>query len=303
MQSDLRQIRYFIATAEELHFRRAAERLGIAQPALSRAIRKLEIELGVTLFRRTNRSVRITEAGKIFFEGCRIIVNAVERTIEETRRADDGRKGTLRIGYTDMAIAGVLPGLLKEFREQQPDITLKPQHGVTVTQLNKIDEGDLDVGFVTGPISKEGYDQRIIQSEAMLCVCVDHHPFAKRQSIQISDLANEDFVHGSSKDWEHFYDYLIPICRRAGFVPRIVQEAFNTAGILGLVACGMGVTVLTEQVCSSLSPDLAAIPIRDVSERLVTSAVWNTDSKTGPIGFFVDYLRCLPEPEGIAARI
>lgn len=294
MRSDLRQIRYFVATAQELHFRRAADKLGIAQPALSRAIQSLEAELDVALFVRTNRSVQLTTAGRVLLEGAREIIALTERTLEHTRTAHDGRAGELRIGYTDCAIAGALPGLLKGFQERHTRITLKPQHGVTLTQIQRLEDGKLDVGFVTGPITRNGFDQRVVQSEAFECVVADSHAFAKRASITIAELADEDFVHGSSKDWQHFYDYLLPLCRRAGFAPRIVQEAFNTAGILGLVSCGMGVTVLTEQVCQALGAGLVAIPLRDVEERLVTSAIWREDHLIGPARHFVDYLRDLP---------
>lgn len=294
MRSDLRQIRYFVATAEELHFRRAANRLGIAQPALSRAIQALETELDVALFVRTNRSVQITTAGRVFLDGAREILALTDRTLEDTRTAHDGRMGALRIGYTDFAIAGALPSLLKHFQERHPRVTLKPRHGVTQTQIQLLEEGQLDLGFVTGPIVRDGFDQRVVQSEALQAVVPDSHRLAARAGVCIADLAEEDFVHGSSKDWQHFYDYLFPMCRRAGFSPRIVQEAFNTAGILGLVSCGMGVTVLTERVCAALGQGLVAIPIDDADERLVTSALWRPDHLSGPARHFVDDLHTAP---------
>lgn len=290
MLSDLRHLRYFIATAEELHFRRAAERLGIAQPALSRAIQKLEAELGASLFRRNNRNVQITVAGEIFLARCREITSMMERGVEEVRNARDGRVGALRIGYTDFAIAGALPALLKGFQEHLPQITLKPQHGVTLTQLQLLDEGKLDFGFVTGPINREGIAQWPVQSERFVCVCPDTHPFVLRSGVTLGELSDQDFVLGSSMDWKHFYDHLMPMCRRAGFMPRIVQEAFNTAGILGLVSCGMGVTILTETVCVNLAPGLAKLPIIDLDERLITHAIWRRDRKEGPVAHFVDYL-------------
>lgn len=290
MKFGLRHIRYFTAVAEELHFRRAAERLGIAQPALSRAIRYLEEELEVTLFNRTNRSVQITEAGKTFLKGCRGVMNAVEHTVENTRRVHQGQEGTLRIGYTDMAIAGLLPRRLKDFQTLQPGIVLKPHHDVTTTQLHKLDDGELDIGFVTGPISRLDYSQCLIQSENFVCVLYEHHPLAKRSSIRLEELAHEDFVHGTPGDWQHFHDYLIPLCRRSGFVPRIVQEAFNTAGILGLVACDMGVTILTESARSSAGPGLVIIPLSDVSEQLQTVAIWKSEPTDRITSLFIDFL-------------
>ncbi|PJI84376.1 LysR family transcriptional regulator [Yoonia maricola] len=295
MRSDLRLIRYFVAVAEELHFRRAADRLGIAQPALSRAIQTLETELGVALFTRSNRNVQITPAGKVFLDRSHEMLSLMERATEDVHNAHHGRIGSLRIGYTDIAIAGPLPTLLKDFQGRHPQIILQPQHGVTLTQINRLTEGKLDIGFVTGPVNKDDYDEQPVQSERFVCVCADSHPFARRTGIQLTELATEDFVHGSSTDWQHFYDYLIPLCRRAGFMPRIVQEAFNTAGILGLVSCGMGVTVLTESVCLGHGPGLMVVPIEDLTERLITSAIWRRDHVVGPTGHFVNYLRDLPK--------
>ena len=294
MRSDFRRIRYFVAVAEELHFRRAADRLGIAQPALSRAIRAMEEQMGAALFVRSNRAVKLAPAGHVFLERAYEILGLVERAGQDVRNAHEGRVGMLRIGYTDFAIAGSLPPLLKEFQALQPQITLRPQHGVTLTQLKRLAEGKLDIGFVTGPISASGYAQRPVHAERFVCVCSDSHPFAGRDGIRLADLAEEDFVHGGATDWQYFYDYLNPLCRRAGFMPRIVQEAFNTAGILGLVACGMGVTVLTEDVARTLGPGLRVVPIMDVSERLITCAIWRQDQVRGPIGHFVEYLGSLP---------
>ncbi len=294
MRSHFRRLRYFVAVAEELHFRRAAERLGIAQPALSRAIRSMEEEMGAALFARTNRAVKLAPAGQILLERAYEILSLVERAGRDVRNAHDGRVGMLRIGYTDFAIAGPLPELLKEFQASQPQITLRPQHGVTLTQLRRIAEGKLDIGFVTGPVRVPGYAQRPVHAEKLICVCPDSHPFARRDSIRLADLAEENFVHGGAQDWQYFYDYLNPLCRRAGFMPRITQEAFNTAGILGLVACGMGVTVLTEGVARTLGPGLKVVPIQDVPEKLITCAIWQQDQARGPIGHFVKFLEDVP---------
>ncbi|MBW4710492.1 LysR family transcriptional regulator [Roseobacter sp. YSTF-M11] len=291
MKFGLRHIRYFIAVAEEQHFRRAAERLGVAQPALSRAIQYLEKELGVVLFTRSNRNVQITPAGESFLAGCRGVINSIDHAVDNTRLAHRGLLGSLRIGYTDMAIAGCLPVLLKAFQDGHPNIILQPHHDVTVTQLQKLDTGALDIGFVTGPINRTGYRQCPVQSERFVCVVYESHPLAGRAAIRLEELAGEDFVHGSSKDWEQFHSYLLPLCRRSGFVPQVVQEAFNTAGILGLVSAGMGVTILTESVLNAIGPGLVAIPIEDASERLQTVAFWKRDAPDGAMQLFVDFLQ------------
>ena len=290
MRFGLRHIRYFIAVAEELHFRRAAEKLGVAQPALSRAIHYLERELEVRLFNRSNRSVEITSAGFTFLQGCRSVLNSVEHAVENARWVHDGQLGSVRIGYTDMAIAGVLPSILKKFHEQQQRIILQLHHDVTITQMQKLDEDELDVGFVTGPINRFGYEQKLIQSERFVCVVYENHPLAKCDGVKLEELAQENFVHGISKDWKQFYSYLLPLCRRSGYIPKIVQEAFNTSGILGLVACGMGITILTESVRGSIASNLVVLPIVDVLEELQTVAIWKSDAIDGSKKLFIDYL-------------
>ncbi len=290
MRFGLRHIRYFIAVAEELHFRRAADRLCIAQPALSRAIRFLENDLEVQLFDRSTRSITITPAGQTFFEGCLKVVNSVEHLVENTRQVDEGQIGALQIGYTDTAISGVLPSRLKEFQDLHPGINLKPHHDVTTTQLDKLDQGILDVGFVTGPVTRPGYEQCTIQSERFVCVVYDSHPLAPRGTLRLEELSGESIVHGASNEWQHFHSHLIPMCRRAGFELRIAQEAYNTAGILGLVACGMGVTLLTGSVRNALIPGLTVLELEDVDEELQTMAIWRADAANASQSFFADFL-------------
>lgn len=295
MRFGLRHIRCFVAVAEELHFRRAAEKLGVAQPALSRSIRYLEKELDVTLFLRSNRNVKITQAGATFLKGCRNILNRVERAVDDARLADQGQIGSIRIGYTDNAITGALPSIIKNFQAQQPGIVVRIHHDVTTTQFVKLAEEEMDIGFVTGPIGRSGFEQCLIQSERFVCVVYENHKLANRRSIHLEELANEDFVHGLSNDWEHFYSHLIPLCHKAGFVPKIVQAAHNTASILGLVSCGMGITILTENVRNSIGPGLTIIPIEDISERLQTVAIWKAEVMDGSIELFVDYLHSVTD--------
>ena len=291
MRIGLRHIRNFVAVAEELHFRRAAEKLGLAQPALSRSIQYLEGELKVTLLRRSNRNVEITEAGKTFLNGCRNILHSVERTVDDTRLAHIGQLGSVRIGYTDNAISGNLPAILKDFQALQPRISIQIHHDVTATQLIKLAKRELDIGFVTGPIGMSGFEQCLIQSERFVCVVYENHPLAHRSSIRLRELANEEFVHGLSHDWEHFYSHLIPLCRKSGFMPTIIQEAFNTASILGLVASGMGITILTENVQSLVGSGSVIIPIEDIAEELQTVAIWKADRTESAKALFLEHLR------------
>lgn len=294
MGIDLRHLRCFMAVAEEMHFRRAAEKLGIAQPALSRTVQNLESELGVTLFDRSNRIIQMTSAGETFLRGSRAVLSSLEQTVDDARRVHLGKIGSLRVGYTDFAIAGGLPDHLRIFQDLQPDIDLRLRHAVTSDQLIMLDAGDLDFGFVTGAIDREGYGHCVMQSERFVCVVYDGHPLAGRATIRLEELAQEKFVHGSVRDWEYFFSYLIPMCRKAGFEPNITQEGLNSAAILGLVACGMGVTILTDWVCGAVGPGLRIIPFSNVTDRLETTAIWRTDTTHKAKDHFIAFLNDRP---------
>lgn len=291
MKIDLRHIRYFLVLAEDLNFHRASAHLHISQPALTRTIQHLEAELGVLLFERSQNFVRLTDAGRAFREGGRRVLNGMDATIDLTRRVGIGEAGALRVGYTDFAIVGALPELLKQFHQQHPGITVRPHHGVTATQLKELQDDKLDIGFVTGPVRHPGFQSQVVQNDLLICIVPEGHPLAARESVALVDLAEEDFVHGPAEDWAHFYDYLFPLCRKAGFQPRIVQEAFNSVGILGLVSCGMGITILTESIYDFATGGLVPLPIRDVTEAMVTEAVWVSDNLRLPTQHFVDFLQ------------
>lgn len=290
MKIGLRHMRYFLALAEALNFRRASEHLHISQPALTRTIQHLEAELQVMLFERSQNFVRLTDAGRAFQEGGRRVINGMEATIDLTRRVSIGEAGALRVGYTDFAIAGALPELLKQFHQKHPGITVRPHHGVTATQIKELDNDRLDIGFVTGPIRQPGFQSRVVQTDRPICIVPEGHHLATRKSVALADLEDEDFVHGPAEAWAHFYDYLFPLCRRAGFQPRIVQEAFNSVGILGLVSCGMGITILTESIYNFGTGGLVPLPITDITEVMVTEAVWASENLRLPTQHFVDFL-------------
>jgi DNA-binding transcriptional LysR family regulator len=291
MTIDLRHFKCFVAVAEELHFHRAAKRLGVAQPALSRTISNLERELGVTLFLRSNRSVKITTAGETLLKGCTEVLNKAAQVVEDTRRVDQGKIGTLRIGYTDNAINGKAPSLLKTFQDAQPDIDLRLIHTVTSDQLVALEDDSFDFGFITGFVARPGFEQCRIQREQFVGVVYEGHALANRKSLSLKDFANEPIVHGARKQWEHFYSYLTPLCHKAGFELNIAQEGLATSDILRLVACGMGITILTESVLETLGPGLIVIPFDDVTDKLDTVVIWKSGNQNSAKEHFISYLR------------
>lgn len=291
MSIDLRHFRCFVAVAEELHFHKAAKRLGVAQPALSRTIQNLERALGVTLFVRSNRSVEITTAGQSFLKGCKEVLNRTNQIVEDAQRVHQGKIGTLRIGYTDNAINGHAPELLKNFQSSQPDIELRLTHTVTSNQLVDLEEGTIDFGFATGSVARSGFGYCCIQREQFVCVVYEGHRFSERKSVDLKEFATEAMIQGAPEQWEHFHSYLTPLYRKAGFEPVIAQVGLATSDILRLVACGMGITILTETVADTLAPGLRVIPLEGVSDRLDTIVVWRTDQTNSAKEHFISFLR------------
>ena len=285
---DIRHMRYYIAVAEELNFRRAAERLHVAQPALSRAIRQLEADLGTTLLERTNRRVEMTDAGVVFLEGCRHIASNIEALVEQTVRARDGEIGHIYIGYTDFAISGALPGIMQDFRASYPEVSVDLAHMVTATQLEALRRSEIQVGFLTGPINEPGFDQLVVQHERLVVILPEAHPLARLRSIPLERLAEEPFVTGQAAHWRHFLSHMTAVCHGAGFTPRIVQEAYNSEGIFGLIAANMGVTLHAESARNHFRKGIAIRPLRDNDYRVSTLAIWRSDAPSPALRRFVE---------------
>ena len=290
MKIELRHIRHFIAVAEDLHFRRAAERLNISQPALSRSIQHFENCIDMRLLERNNRNVNLTKAGEVLLAGCQSAVATIEGALMQARKTGLGQAGHLAIGYTDFAISGCLPLILQSFREKHPAITVEPLFGMTDMQLAHIHAGKLDLGFVTGPVEQPDIHSAVVQRDRFVAVLYEDHPLARKDKIYLSELAHEPFIMGSLKDWRHFHEHTLKICRDAGFVPNMVQQAFNSEGIFGLVACGMGVTIHIECANNYLRKGLVVKPLRGLDATLQTVAVWKEDAHAPARQVFAEFL-------------
>lgn len=290
MHIGMRHIRYFVAVAEELHFRRAAERLNISQPALSRAIRHIEAEVGVQLFERSNRHVALTHAGANFLRGCSTALTYMDGAIDQAQKATTGERGHLVIGYTDIAIAGRLPQILKSFSQRYPEVTLEPRHDYTLAQLGDLESGALDFGFLTGPALPEGLDSVVVQRDGFIVVLYGTHPLVRHREVPLAALAGEPFVLGTKSNWTHYHDHLYRLCREAGFEPEVVQTASNGEGIFGLIACEMGISVQATSIENCLRKGLETRPLKDCSETVPTLAAWNRATLSPVKQRFIDHL-------------
>jgi DNA-binding transcriptional LysR family regulator len=241
---ELRHLRYFTAVAEELHFGRAAERLGIAQPPLSQQIKSLEELIGHPLFERRPQ-VRLTTAGEALLEVARRTLAQVEEGLELTRRAGRGEVGRITVGFAASILTTPLPEILRAYREQYPGIELRLRELSSAAQAAALAEGSIDVGFVREAVV-QGSDficEPILREEFM-AVLPPSHPLAERGQLPLTDIAEEPFVHFPRAVAPALFDQIADACRRAGFRPRVVQEAQEWLTILGLVEAGLGVSLV-----------------------------------------------------------
>jgi DNA-binding transcriptional LysR family regulator len=246
---ELRQLRYFVAVAEELHFRRAAERLHISQPPLSQQIRALEDELGFALLIRTRRRVQLTAAGEAFLRDVRALLGDLEGAVATARRIDAGQTGRLRIGFVGSALLSIVPATVERFRAARPGVAIELRERSTVDQLRAVAAGVVDVGLVRPPIE----DDRELRAATVLrertvAALPAGHALAALNRVPLRRLATEPLVLFPRAQAPGFHDLLIGALADTGTGPRVIQYAPEMLTIIGLVAAGTGVSLVPASV-------------------------------------------------------
>ncbi|WP_414444521.1 LysR family transcriptional regulator [Burkholderia sp. 22PA0099] len=243
---ELRHLRYFLAIAEELNVTRAAERLGIGQPPLSQQIRNLERELGVDLFRRTAHGVLLTSAGEAFrVEAVRVLEDAA-RARRAAQQAGNGETGSLRLGFTASAVFNpVVPALIQRFKAAYPGVDVTLDEANSPSLVRRLLDERLDAVFVRpGAVAVAGVALRPFPDEPMKLVVPATHAFAKRRRVALEALADEAFVLVPGPAGATLYAEIVDACRRAGFAPRLAQEAPQISSVINLVAAGLGLSIV-----------------------------------------------------------
>lgn len=251
MSIELRHLRYFIAVADELHFSRAAERLGISQPPLSQQIRDLEDTLGVRLLRRTNRRVELTDAGRAYLDAAKDIVARVENAGDTARRAERGEIGELQVAFTrSTPLVAPFARAIRAFRETYPAVHLVLQERNTLQQIECLLDGRQQIGLLRGTTLPAPLIARKLVDDPLVAVIRADHPLARRKrgKLRMGELAEENFIVFTRAAGTGIHDQLLAMCRKAGFSPRISQEAGESSTMVGLVAAGLGVAVLPESL-------------------------------------------------------
>jgi DNA-binding transcriptional LysR family regulator len=288
---ELHQLKYFVAVAEELNFARAAERLHISQPPLTRQIQQLEKELGVQLFNRTTRRVQLTEAGQIYLEEARATLAQVKRGVSVARRANRGEIGRLVIGFEASSAYDILPQSRQLFKKQFPNVELKFVDMRTDDQAQALHEGWISLGFVLPPLHNDALAVETVLREPLVAAIPRNHPLSRKSKVALQDLAAEAFVMSSRNNRCGLYDQVISVCHHAGFTPKVVQEANEMQIMLGFIAAGIGVSLLPEHVRRLRKPGIAFRPLMPSSAEVELAVAWRRNDSSPVLHEFLEIVR------------
>src|SRR3954470_22083889 len=292
---DIRQLRYFMAVAERLHFGRAAEALHISQPPLSRAIRALEEELGVALFSRTRRRVDLTPAGTRLLEEARRVTAQLERTVHELRAMSDGAHTRLRIGFVSLADYGVLPGLLKAYKSAQPGVRLALREMLSPDQASALAAGELDFGLLLPPVAGAArLEHLVVQRERFVLALPARHRLAAASGrVALREMAGEPFVTIPRQIAPRLYDIVAQLAAQAGISLNIAQEAIQMQTVVSLVSSGLGAAVVPASVANLGRRGVVYRELADRHPRLDVWLAWRRGSLGRAGEEFVSHARRL----------
>jgi DNA-binding transcriptional LysR family regulator len=259
---DLNQLRCFVTVAEELHFGRAAARLNMTQPPLSRQIQVLEHIVDAPLLERTSRSVRLTPAGRSFLPEARRILKLAESASQVARRIAMGKTGSLKLGYTAAAAYGYLPELIAACRARLPEVDFSLKEMVSGDQLEALTSGQIDAGLLRPPIGRPELATRRVLAEPLLAAIPRKHPLASAAMLSIKDFDGQPFVMYSPYESRYFHDLLVALFTQADILPRYVQHLGQIHSILAMVRAGLGAAIVPAAAASLRIADVKLRPLK-----------------------------------------
>jgi DNA-binding transcriptional LysR family regulator len=274
---ELRHLRYFVALADNLHFGKTAASLGIAQPSLSHQIRQLEEELQLKLFERTNRRVRLTDPGRLFLVEARAVLALANRAAVLARRTSLGETGTLRIGLAGWIDSSAIAAIVERFHERMPAIRVELQSMPSPLQMAAVRDGELDIAFVQPSVPERSLASELLSAEPLVVALPDSHPLVSRRRILLSWLAEDSFLLFPPKRAPLFHDLTLKLCKEAGFVPHVRHEADEPRMLLGLVAMGLGISLVPESALRMEWPGVVFRALHPSPPVLETALVWRRD--------------------------
>ena len=273
---ELRHLRYFVAVAEELNFSRAAERLHMAQPPLSVAIRQLEQELGTELLLRTTREVRLTDPGRAFLDGARRTLAELERAASDARRTAAGELGRLRVAFSWSARFETLPALGQAFRAGHPDVELLTEEMWNARMPPALRSGAIDMAVSLCPEVVGELSYLTIRREPVAALVAATHPAADLESMPLNALASDGFLMFPRDLAPRLHDFMVGLCRRAGYEPQIRSESFHTGWELQILADVPVVALVPASVVHAQPEGIRAVRIDDPPDPIETALMWRT---------------------------
>lgn len=277
-QIDFRHIKYFLAVAEDLHFRKAAERLFISQPGLSRQIKQMEVDLGILLFQRHNRKVELTHAGKFLKEELDKNLKNLDNIFNHAKLLNDGLGGDLKLGYVGSAMNQIIPDLLLEFEKSNQDIVVSLKEMDNNKQIESLISLDIDLGFVRLDRVPRGINIKPILKEPFCIVLPRGHHINSSNFSNVSQLKEEPFILFDSEYSTSYFEKVMQIFDDSGFVPNVSHNTIHAASIYKLVENGFGVSIVPKSLVPNFHEKIKFIELGDTPHRTTLSVVWNKEN-------------------------
>ena len=294
---ELRHLRYFVVVAEELHFGRAARLLHMSQQPLSRQIRNLEAELEVQLFHRTKRTVRLTAAGEAFLREAQKVLAQAKHAVATAKRVDRGEVGLFQVAFSGIVLNGILPAVVRQFKQQFPHIHLELKRVQTNEQVKALIDGEIHAGLLHPPVDKSLLSYEVIHREPLYIAIPGTHPLAQDapSPVSIRAIAGEPLVMIPRKRGPVLYDSIVAFCQQNGYSPNIVQEAFPQLTILGLVAAGVGLAIIHASAWQIGQRGIVMRPIVEETPVVESAIAWRTDTVHPALPHFLSVARELSQ--------
>jgi DNA-binding transcriptional LysR family regulator len=300
---ELRHLRYFAVAAEEENFHRAAERLHVTQSALSRRIHDLEVELGVQLFDRGQKRVRLSAVGRAYYDDTTRILKDIESANARSRRVAKGELGVLTLALNDTVVRHtIVSQAFHAFRSAYRDVELKLDPTPWASLVDALTSGNVDAAFLyTRPADSPLFDYIPIATDEFLLALPSSHPLAQRAELRLADLSGEPFLWQPREPMPYIHDRLIAACQAGGLTPRIVQHLMSESARLHLVSVGMGFTFVTSSFRNYSVENVVTRPLADLSLPLTLELCWRRDNRPLILDNFIQTLKALTEAEATPA--
>ena len=287
---ELRHLRYLLALGRELHFARAAEKLFITQPALTKQIQYLEEELQVKLLHRTKRNVSLTPAGQYLMDEAEYIINHLERVVDATKRKAQGEEGEIRIGFVGSAMQEIIPDLLDRMSNKHPNIHAALDELNNKDQLNAIAHDRLDIGFVRLESVHDGFQSQVVHEDSFSLVVPRKGKITRQNFESLYQFAEAQFILFSNDYSQEYYDNIMSIFSDHGFVPKVSHRSVQANSIFRLVEKQLGVAIVPSALEGGVNLDIEFVSLAHLPQRTKLLAVWDAKNRNEALGKFLELI-------------